>query len=78
MSKSSLDDKIKLIDTFLENQPKIPPVRQDQPKVDLSKSNEFNRDELMTETLAKVYLQQKNKKALYAYKILILKYPEKK
>ena len=78
VSKSSLDDKIKLIDTFLENQPKIPPVRQDQPKVDLSKSNEFNRDELMTETLAKVYLQQKKyKKALYAYKILILKYPEK-
>ena len=78
VSKSSLDDKIKLIDTFLENQPKIPPVRQDQPKVDLSESNEFNRDELMTETLAKVYLQQKKyKKALYAYKILSLKYPEK-
>ena len=78
VSKSSLEDKIKLIDTFLENQPKIPPVRQDQPKVDLSESNEFNRDELMTETLAKVYLQQKKyKKALYAYKILSLKYPEK-
>mgnify|MGYP003965023165 FL=1 len=33
---------------------------------------------LMTETLAKVYLQQKNfKKALQAYHILSLKYPEK-
>ena len=32
----------------------------------------------MTETLATVYLQQKNyKKALQAYHILILKYPEK-
>ena len=32
----------------------------------------------MTETLAKVYLQQKNyKKALQAYTILSLKYPEK-
>jgi hypothetical protein len=32
----------------------------------------------MTETLAKVYLQQKNfKKALQAYHILSLKYPEK-
>ena len=32
----------------------------------------------MTETLAKVYVQQKNyKKAITAYKILILKYPEK-
>ena len=59
-AKSSLEDKIKLIDTFLENQPKIPPVRQDQPKVDLSENNEFNKEELMTETLAKVYLQQKN------------------
>ena len=77
-AKSSLKDKIKLIDTFLENQPKIPPVRQDQPKVDLSENNEFNKEELMTETLAKVYLRQKKyKKALYAYKILSLKYPEK-
>ena len=74
----SLDEKITLIDTFLKNQPKIPPVKQDQPKVDLSSNNEFNREELMTETLAKVYLQQKKfKKALYAYKILSLKYPEK-
>ena len=76
--KNSLDEKIALIDTFLENRPKIPPVRQDQPKVDLSANNEFNKEELMTETLAKVYLQQKKfKKALYAYQILSLKYPEK-
>jgi len=76
--KNSLDEKIALIDTFLENRPKIPPVRKDQPKVDLSANNEFNKEELMTETLAKVYLQQKKfKKALYAYQILSLKYPEK-
>ena len=32
----------------------------------------------MTETLAKIYVKQnKIKKALYAYKILSLKYPEK-
>ena len=76
--KKSLEEKIALIDTFLENRPKIPPVSQDQPKVDLSANNEFNKEELMTETLAKVYLQQKKfKKALYAYQILSLKYPEK-
>ena len=75
---NNLDEKISLIDTFLENQPKIPPVRQNQPKIDLSANNEFNKEELMTETLAKVYLQQKKiKKALYAYQILSLKYPEK-
>ena len=33
---------------------------------------------LMTETLAKVYLEQKKyQKAIQAYEILILKYPEK-
>ncbi len=75
---TSLDDKLSLIDSFLENKPKIPPVRQDQPKVDLSAHNEFNKEELMTETLAKIYLKQKKyKKALYAYQILSLKYPEK-
>ena len=73
-----LEDKNSLIDKFLENQPKIPPIRQDQPKVDLSANNEFNKEELMTETLAKVYVQQKKyKKARYAYEILSLKYPEK-
>jgi hypothetical protein len=34
---------------------------------------------LMTETLARVYLEQKKyQKAIQAYEILILKYPEKK
>ena len=72
------DDKNAIIDRFLSKQPKIPPVSNDQPKVDLSTSNEFTPEELMTETLAKVYVQQKKyKKALYAYEILSLKYPEK-
>jgi hypothetical protein len=31
----------------------------------------------MTETLAKVYLEQKNIKKQYKHEILILKYPEK-
>ena len=74
----SLDDKLSLIDSFLENKPKIPPVTQDQPKVDLSVLNKFNKEEFMTETLARIYVQQKKyKKALYAYQILSLKYPEK-
>ena len=38
----------------------------------------LDKKELMTETLAKVYLEQKKyKKAIQAYKILSLKYPEK-
>ena len=44
----------------------------------LAKENSFSSNELMTETLAKVYLEQKNyKKAIQAYRILSLKYPEK-
>ena len=72
------EDKFSRIDQFLANNPKIPPVRKDQPKIDLASHNAFNKDELMTETLAKVYVDQKKyKKARYAYKILSLKYPEK-
>ena len=70
--------KLDLIDTFLKNQPKIPPVPKDQKIIDLTKDNAFNTEELMTETLAKVYVEQKKyKKAFLAYKILSLKYPEK-
>ncbi|MDG1263487.1 MAG: hypothetical protein P8N57_02720 [Flavobacteriaceae bacterium] len=77
-SKSSFEDKIDLIDAFLKNNPKIPPVSTNVPKQNLSKKTKFNKEELMTETLAKVYVkQQKFKKALLAYKILSLKYPEK-
>ena len=40
--------------------------------------NSINEKDFMTETLAKIYLKQnKLKKALKAYKILSLKYPEK-
>jgi len=56
----------------------MPAVSPDQPKVDLSKGMTFDKEELMTETLAKVYVKQKKyNKALLAYKILSLKYPEK-
>ena len=67
-----------LIDKFIEASPKISPVRKDEePKVFLEPSTE-NNSYLMTETLARVYLEQnKYDKAIQAYEILILKYPEK-
>jgi len=69
--------KIELIDKFIANNPKIIPAK-DTPKVAISSSMEINANEMMTETLARVYLEQKKyKKALQAYKILSLKYPEK-
>ncbi|MDO7703651.1 MAG: hypothetical protein MUQ01_05640, partial [Flavobacteriaceae bacterium] len=73
-----ISDKIELIDTFLKNKPKIPPLSSKAETENLSKEIKFNKEELMTETLAKVYVKQgKFKKALLAYKILSLKYPEK-
>ncbi|EIJ38754.1 hypothetical protein JoomaDRAFT_1747 [Galbibacter orientalis DSM 19592] len=76
--KSGIEGKLKLIDKFLENNPKIPPAANTANKVNLAKENNAEKTELMTETLARVYLEQKKyKKAIQAYKILSLKYPEK-
>jgi len=70
--------KFELIDKFIENNPKIVPTKKSPSKVDITESIKLDKDELMTETLAKVYLEQKKyKKAIQAYKILSLKYPEK-
>ena len=67
-----------LIDNFIKNNPKISPVKKDSPTVNLATRNPVPTEDLMTETLAKVYLAQKNyKKAIQAYKILSLKNPEK-
>ena len=73
-----ISDKIELIDTFLKKKPKIPPLSSNAETEISSEEIKFNKEELMTETLAKVYVKQgKFKKALLAYKILSLKYPEK-
>ena len=46
--------------------------------IESSINGDFNSEELMTESLAKILLRQKKyKKAIKAYKILSLKYPEK-
>lgn len=57
---------------------KIAPVKEmTKPPANIGKSRE-EPTKLMTETLAKVYLEQKKyTKAIQAYEILILKYPEK-
>ena len=78
------NNKWDMIDAFIENNPKIPTATakaveefQDE-MIDLAQRQEFVKEELMTETLAKILVQQhKYRKALQAYKILSLKYPEK-
>lgn len=74
----NIDKKIQLIDSFLSKNPKIGATPKDAKMVDLSKESWASNSELMTETLAKVFIKQKKYgKALKAYEILCLKYPEK-
>ncbi|MBQ4912914.1 hypothetical protein J8L85_00600 [Maribacter sp. MMG018] len=70
--------KFDRIDEFIAKNPKIVPKENTVTPVNIKDSIKIDKKELMTETLAKVYLEQKKyKKAIQAYKILSLKYPEK-
>jgi tetratricopeptide (TPR) repeat protein len=67
-----------LIDQFIKSNPKIKPVKDTPTIAIVAEQNAMDNSYLMTETLAKVYLEQKKyQKAIQAYEILILKYPEK-
>ena len=70
--------KFDLIDKFIETNPKISPAKESaSAPSNIAKSAE-EPTHLMTETLAKIYLEQKKyQRAIQAYEILILKYPEK-
>jgi tetratricopeptide (TPR) repeat protein len=70
--------KAALIDKFIETSPKISPVKNTTVSTTSFELNKEDTSYLMTETLARVYLEQKKyQKAIQAYEILILKYPEK-
>ncbi len=78
---SEKDIKFQLIDEFIEKSPKISPVKKSSEinpvLIKNNPSNEYS--DLMTETLAQIYTEQKKyEKAIRAYKILSLKYPEKR
>jgi len=80
VSKSNIEkvSKNEIIDKFIAENPKITPVKSFAPKENLAKARTRQPETLMTETLARIYLEQKNyKKAIQSYKILSLKYPEK-
>ncbi|MBO3115893.1 hypothetical protein J4050_03995 [Winogradskyella sp. DF17] len=73
-----LTSKLNIIDKFITENPKIKPITGLTPKPKLVDNRKDESDSLMTETLARIYLEQKNyDKAIQAYKILSLKYPEK-
>ena len=73
---SQQDKKAAIIDKFIENNPKISPIKEDVDFIVKEKSNDISH--LMTETLAQLYVEQKlYTKAIQAYKILQEKHPEK-
>jgi hypothetical protein len=81
--KSEIAEKIGLMDAFVQNLPDL--KKRKLKKSEMIASPEFEDAEepsqgisLVTETLAKVYIKQGHfKKAIQAYEILWLKYPEK-
>ena len=75
--KTKKDNTDFLINRFIENNPKISSLKKDETIEVVIPKNKADKS-LMTETLAKVYLEQKKfSKAIKAYEILSLKYPEK-
>ncbi len=78
-STLSRKQKQQIIDSFIETNPKINvSPSASTPKKNIAKERLIPSDALMTETLARVYIEQKNfKKAKQAFRILSLKYPEK-
>ncbi len=75
--KKKMDE---LINKFIIDEPKISkPKPEFYSPVNMARKSVMDNDEIVSETLAKIYYQQGNLlKALKAYKTLSLKYPEKK
>ncbi|MCF8373049.1 MAG: hypothetical protein K9H64_15625 [Bacteroidales bacterium] len=78
-SPPTRNDQQALIDNFIKADPRIaPPLHSEKQQKDISESSIEDSDDFITDTLAKIYINQKHyNKALLAYEKLSLKYPEK-
>ncbi len=75
---SKNEEKSKLIDKFVESNPKITPISKDTDIQNVNLSDINYKNDFMTETLARVYVEQKKfSNAIKAYEILSLKFPKK-
>ena len=76
-NEQQVEKKFDLIDQFIKNSPKIQFSQEKKTEPDIKIGAKI-KDELITETLAKIYVTQKKfNKAIKAYEILSLKYPKK-
>ncbi len=76
-NEQQVEEKFDLIDQFIKNSPKIQFSQEKKSEPDIKIGAKI-KDELITETLAKIYVTQKKfNKAIKAYEILSLKYPKK-
>ncbi|SEM60423.1 hypothetical protein SAMN05421856_104418 [Chryseobacterium taichungense] len=77
VQKEKAEIKNKVIETFIETNPKISQLKEESNFVVKEKGDDISH--LMTETLANLYFEQKlYTKAIKAFEILIKKTPEKK
>jgi len=77
-NESPRDKKFALIDAFITNKPKLKPLDKHSKLINIAEVSPIETEDLMTETLARIYVEQKNyDKAIQSYRILSLKYPEK-
>ena len=80
INRSVVQDQHTLVNKFINKEEVIKRPKKEAffKAINIAKESLIENDELVTPTLARVYLEQKHyQKAIFAYKKLILKYPEK-
>ena len=78
IKQADRDKKFELIDKFISTKPKLKPAKSSASVTNIAEEQMIQPEALMTETLARIYVEQKNyKSAIQSYHILSLKYPEK-